>query len=46
VRNLLLEAKVAKIVKINVRTDSTAGKATALRFGAGKASKRLELRYL
>ena len=45
-RNLLLEAKFAKTVKINVHTDSTAGKAIASRFGAGKKSKHIELRYL
>ena len=46
VGNLLLEAKFAKTVKINVRADSTAGKAIASRFGAGKKSKHIELRYL
>ena len=46
VRNLLLEAKFAKTVKINVHTDSTAGKAIASRFGTGKKSKHIELRYL
>ena len=48
VRNLLLEAKFAKTVKINVHTDSTAtaGKAIASRFGAGKKSKHIEPRYL
>ena len=39
VRNLLLEVKFAKTVEINVHTDSTAGKAIASRFGAGKKSK-------
>eukprot|EP00435_Cladocopium_sp_Y103_P040930 s145_g11.t1 len=44
VRNLLLEANFAKTVKINVHIDST-GK-IASRFGAGKKSKHIELRYL
>ena len=43
---LLLEAKFAKTVKINVHTVSTAGKAIASRFGAGKKSKHIELRSL
>ena len=46
VRNLLLEAKFAKNVKITVHTDLTAGKAIASRSGAGKTSKHIELRYL
>ena len=35
VKNTLLDAKFAKRVKLTVRTDSTAGKSMASRFGSG-----------
>eukprot|EP00438_Fugacium_kawagutii_P021963 Skav208059 [mRNA] locus=scaffold1124:307567:309060:- [translate_table: standard] len=46
VRNLLMEAKLAKAVNITVRTDSTAGKSMATRFGTSKKTKHVELRFL
>ena len=46
VKNILLDAKLAKQVKLTVRTDSTAGKSMASRFGSGKKTKHVELRFL
>ena len=43
---MLLEARFAKTVKVNVHTDSTAGQAIASRCCAGKKSTHIELRYL
>ena len=46
VKNLVLEAEFARRVQIVAYTDSTAGKSMATRFGAGKRTKHVELRYL
>eukprot|EP00438_Fugacium_kawagutii_P035573 Skav206146 [mRNA] locus=scaffold2285:21167:21949:+ [translate_table: standard] len=46
VRNLLIEANLAKAVNIIVYTGSTAGKSMAMRFGAGKKTRHVELRFL
>ena len=46
VRNLVLKTKSARTVKINVHTDSTAGKAIGSLCGAGKKNKHSELRSL
>ena len=45
-RSMLLEAKLAKKVNVIAHTDSTAGKSMATRFGAGKKTKHVELRFL
>ena len=45
-RSMLLEARLAKKVSVIAHTDSTAGKSTATRFGAGKQTKHVELRFL
>ena len=45
-RSMLLEARLAKKVNVIAHTDSTAGKSTATRFGAGKKAKHVELRLL
>ena len=45
VRSLILEA-VARRVHVIVHTDSTAGKSVASRFGTGKRTKHVELRFL
>ena len=45
-RSMLLEAKLAKKVNVIAHTDSTAGKSMATRFGTGKKTKRVELRFL
>ena len=46
VKNLIIEAKMAKSVNITVHTDSTAGKSMATRFGTSKKTKHVELRFL
>ena len=45
-RSMLLEAKLAKKVNVIAQTDSTAGKSMATRFGTGKKTKHVELRFL
>ena len=45
-RSMLLEAKLAKKVNVIAHTDSTAGKSTPTRFGTGKKTKHVELRFL
>ena len=45
-RSMLLQARLAKKVSVIAHTDSTAGKPTATRFGAGKQTKHVELRFL
>ena len=44
-KSLILEAEFAKRVNVIVYTDSTAGRSMAIRFGAGKKTKHVELRY-
>ena len=46
VRNIILEAEFARKVRIEAFTASTAGKSMATRFGSGKRTKHVELRYL
>ena len=46
VRSMLLEARLAKKVSVIAHTDSTAGESMATRFGAGKKTKHVELRFL
>ena len=46
VKSIILEAEFARKVRITVHTDSTAGKSIASRFGTGKRTKHVELRYL
>ena len=46
VRSMLLESKLAKKVNVIAHTDSTAGKSMATRFGTGKKTKHVELRFL
>ena len=46
VRSMLLESKLAKKVSVIAHTDSTAGKSMATRFGTGKKTKHVELRFL
>ena len=46
VKSIILEAEFARKVRITVHTDSTAGKSIASRFGTGKRTKHIELRYL
>ena len=38
--------ELAKKVKLHIYTDSTAGKSMAIRFGSGKKTKHVELRFL
>ena len=45
-KSLILEAEFAKRINMIVFTDSTAGRSIATRFGAGKKTKHVELRYL
>ena len=45
-RSMLLEAKLAKKVNVIAHTDSIAGKSMATRFGTGKKTKHVELRFL
>ena len=45
-RSMLLEASLAKKVSVIAHTDSTAGKSMATRFGAGKKTRHVELRFL
>ena len=45
-KNLILEAEFARKVRIEAYTDSTAGKSVSSRFGSGKRTKHVELRYL
>ena len=45
-RSMLLEAKLAKKVIVIAHTDSTARKSMATRFGTGKKTKHVELRFL
>ena len=45
-RSMLLEAKLAKKVNVIAHTDSTAGKSMATRFGTGKKTQHVELRFL
>ena len=44
-KSLILEVEFAKRVNMIVYTDSTAGRSMAVRFGAGKKTKHVELRY-
>ena len=46
VRSLILEAEFARRVHVIVYTDSTAGQSIASRFGTGKRTKHVELRFL
>ena len=46
VRSMLLESKLAKKVNVIAHTASTAGKSMATRFGTGKKTKHVELRFL
>ena len=46
VRSMLLESKLAKKISVIAHTDSTAGKSMATRFGTGKKTKHVELRFL
>ena len=46
VRSMLLESGLTRKAQITVHTDSTAGKSIATRFGAGKRTKHVDLRYL
>ena len=46
VRSIVLEAEIARKVRIEAITDSTAGKRMANRFGSEKRTKHFELRYL
>ena len=46
VRSMLLESKLAKKISVTAHTDSTAGKSMATRFGTGKKTKHVELRFL
>ena len=46
VKSIVLEAEFARGVRIVAYTDSTAGKSIASRFGTGKRTKHVELRYL
>ena len=46
VRSLILEAEFSRRVNVIVYTDSTAGKSMASRFGTGKRTKHVELRFL
>ena len=46
VRSMLLESKLAKKVNVIAHTDSTVGKSMATRFGTGKKTKHVELRFL
>ena len=46
VRSMLLESKLAKKVSVIAHTDSAAGKSMATRFGTGKKTKHVELRFL
>ena len=45
-KNLILEAEFARKVRIEAYADSTAGKSMAIRFGSGKRTKHVELRYV
>ena len=45
-QSILLEAKLAKKVNMIAYTDSTAGMSMATRFGTGKKTKHVELRFL
>ena len=46
VRNLILDAELAKKVRPHIYTDSAAGKSMATRFGSGNKTKHIELRFL
>ena len=45
VKNIILEAEFDRKVNIATYTGSTAGKSMATRFGVGKRTKHVELRY-
>ena len=45
-RSMLLEAKLAKKINMIAHTGSIAGKSMATRFGTGKKTKHVELRFL
>ena len=45
-KSLLLEAQLAKGINLTCHTDSTSGKSMATRYGLGKKTKHIELRYL
>ena len=45
IRNLIIEAKLAKSININIHTDSTQGKSMATRPGANKKTMHVELRF-
>ena len=46
VKNLIIEAKLAKSVNVTVHPDSTGGKSMATRFGTSKKTKHVELKFL
>ena len=46
IRNLIIEAELAKSININIHTDGTAGKSMATRFGTSNKTKHVELRFL
>ena len=46
VKSLLMESGLAKGVNLTCHTDSTSGKSMATRYGLGKKTKHIELRYL
>ena len=46
VRNIILEAEFVRKVTIEAFTDSAAGKSMATRFGSGKRTEHVQLRYL
>ena len=46
IKSLITEAKLAKLVNVTCHTDSTAGKSMATRYGLGKKTKHIDLRYL
>ncbi len=46
IKHLLTEAKFAKKVLLRISTDSSAGKSLAVRFGASRKSRHIELRHL
>ena len=46
IRNLIIEAELAKSININIQTDGTGGKSMATRFGTSNKTKHVELRFL
>jgi len=45
-RSFLIEARITKLVKIKVHTDSTTGKSIACRMGLQKRTRHVQLRFL